>query len=336
MILSLEKIKEITSGAARITVKDGYIKFCRFTKEQDEYYKHHDATCYVRVPATAGVKMRFITDGENLKIKFRTELASSRTFFSLDVLINGVYKESIDNFSGTPLIAEYPKQDFELGESEKTVALPVGKKEVSIYFPWSVALDVKEIDVAGATFLTAVKPEKTAVFFGDSITQGYDALRPYMRYTARVADALNVKEINKGIGGEGFAPDLADLKEGFLPDYIFVAYGTNDWSSTYFDSFKSRLEKFFFNLNKNYPESKIYAISPIWRIDYLKNTRDWDFCAAEENIRRVVSEYKNASVISGFNLVPPDRKYFSDEAYVHPNDNGFDEFAKNLIKEIKK
>ena len=39
MKLSLEKIREMTTGAVRIEEKEGAIYFYRYTKEQDERYK---------------------------------------------------------------------------------------------------------------------------------------------------------------------------------------------------------------------------------------------------------------------------------------------------------
>ena len=51
-----------------------------------------------------------------------------------------------------------------------------------------------------------------------------------MILTARLADALGAEEVNKAIGGECFFPELAATKEDFQPEYITVAYGTNDWS----------------------------------------------------------------------------------------------------------
>ena len=68
------------------------------------------------------------------------------------------------------------------------------------------------------------------IMFGDSITHGYDALNPSFSYANRLADLLNADFVNKGIGGERFFPTLAQLKDDIEPDYITVAYGTNDWA----------------------------------------------------------------------------------------------------------
>ena len=43
---------------------------------------------------------------------------------------------------------------------------------------------------------------------------------------------------------------------------------------------------------------------------------------------------ENISVISGFDFVPMDEKYYAD-LKLHPNDEGFEYYAENLYKEIK-
>lgn len=336
MILSFEQIKEITSGAVQIERENDIIRFYRFTTEQAELYKNKNYDLYKKVPATAGVKMCFTTDGESLEIEYGASIASSRTFFSLDVCVNGEYIGSSDNFSNRALMQEYPKQQFSLGEFKKSFDLKQGAKEVSLYFPWSVVFYVKGIRLRGATYVKPVKRIKKLMAYGDSITQGYDALRPYKRYVARIADALNAEEINKAIGGEVFPPELADLKDDFIPDYISVAYGTNDWSKTRFDDFRYRAEKFFYNINKNYPTSKIFAISPIWRINYAAKKQGWDFYDVEKTLCGIAERYNNIEVINAFDFVPHEKVFFSDDDVLHPNDAGFERYAESLIKAIRR
>ena len=71
--------------------------------------------------------------------------------------------------------------------------------------------------------------KKRILCFGDSISQGYDALYPSNQYTPQLAKLLDAEEYNKAIGGEIFRPELALARDDFEPEYITVAYGTNDW-----------------------------------------------------------------------------------------------------------
>ena len=101
-------------------------------------------------------------------------------------------------------------------------------KNVRIVFPQFSALSLYEVELGEASFVSPQKPKKKMFFYGDSITQGYDAQYPSNKYTALTALALGVESFNKAIGGEVFQPGLAAAKSNFYPDYISVAYGTND------------------------------------------------------------------------------------------------------------
>ena len=90
-----------------------------------------------------------------------------------------------------------------------------------------------------------VKKEKILVAYGDSITQGYDALHPSNAYIRRMADYLNAELINKSLGGVKFLPNLAAVPNDIDADYIFVAYGTNDWSNSELGEFKRDCKEFY-------------------------------------------------------------------------------------------
>ena len=170
--------------------------------------------------------------------------------------------------------------------------------------------------------------------YGDSITHGYDAINPSNKYATRLANALGYDEYNKGIGGEVFFPPLAELKQPFTPDIITVAYGTNDWSLTEKSQFDKNCKAFYENLSKNYPDTPIFAITPIWRKESVTETRPFgDFALVEEGIREATKDLKNVTVIRGFDLVPKEEKYFAD-LRLHPNDKGFEYYAKSLYEMI--
>ena len=66
--------------------------------------------------------------------------------------------------------------------------------------------------------------------FGDSITQGVDVVHPSLAYAPTLARLMDADSRNKGIGGEVFFPALLEEKEDLDPDFVTVAYGSNDWS----------------------------------------------------------------------------------------------------------
>ena len=175
--------------------------------------------------------------------------------------------------------------------------------------------------------------KKKLLALGDSITQGYDAQRPSSRYTARLAEMLDAEEINKGIGGEIFFPELAKTREASTPDYITVAYGTNDWSKTEEADFPERCRAFYEALSRNYPDAKTFAITPIWRKDCTEATAFGSFENVEENIRNIVENFENITCVCGYVFVPQDEKYFAD-LRLHPNDAGFTHYADALYRKM--
>ncbi len=336
MKLNTEQIRTITHGAEYVTETDeGRVKFHRFTAEQEQVYKEcGNADFFQKTFSTAGVQLVFRTDSETLFLKVKTEKSSSRTFFSHDVLVNGKRIGSLDNFSDRPLPQNYINASFPMGVFSKQFDIGAGEKEVRILFPFSVVSEVEELSLSEGATVEPLKPEKRIVFFGDSITHGYDAVHVENRYAAKVASALHAEEFNKGIGGEFFYPPLAEAKEPFEPDYIVVAYGTNDWSQRSRERFEENCPKFYAALARNYPNSKIFALTPIWRKDHLEHRDFGSFFDVEKIIRSIAEKHENIICISGWDFVPKDEKYFSD-LRLHPNDAGFAFYADNLVKAIK-
>ncbi len=335
MKLSISQIKAVTLGAVRIEEKKDGIHFYRFTEQQEELYKKRRDDFYIKTFSASGVKIRFRTNSQSLFFKADVAKGSSRTYFSFDVFINGELSDSLNNYSDVKLLRDYTKTVYPLGEFSKRFDLGAGEKEICVYFPWSVCVVLKEFELDDGCFFEAVKPAKKLICFGDSISQGYDALNPANKYTTQLAKMLDAEEFNKAIGGEIFFPELAATKESFEPDYITVAYGTNDWYLCSMEEFTQNCEAFFCNLNKSYPRSKIIVITPIWRKDLNEPRQFGDFKKIEEIIKNQVCRYEQMSTVCGFEFVPFIEDLFAD-LRLHPNDSGFTYYYNNLVKEIKK
>lgn len=335
MDLKIEQIKEITQGAVRIEEKEDGIRFYRFTEEQEKLYKEYSDDFYNKTFSPTGVKLVFKTNSNSLFLKVFTEKSSSRTYFAFDILVNGKFVDSLDNYSDKEIPEMYPHKQYELGEFSKRFEFESGEKEITVVFPFSVKVALEQISIDDGANVKSVKKEKKILMFGDSITHGYDSLHTSKNYASKLADALDAELINKGIGGEIFFPALAKTKEGFLPEYITVAYGTNDWNKLLKrEEFENNCKEFYKALSENYPDSKIFAITPIWRKDYLDEKNVGAFESVGEYIGSVAEELDNVICINGFELVPHDEKCFGD-LYLHPNEDGFKYYFENLYKIIK-
>ena len=335
MKLSFAQIKTMTWGTSRITEEDGLLCFYRCTKEQEEFFKRRKDEFYRHSLGTAGVRLVFKTNSHNLTMKVKVANISDRKRFSFDVFANNESVGYLDNFSDVELPIGEKRIELPVGNFGKTFVLGEGSKTVCIHFPYSVKgmLEAIELD-DGATF-EALAPEKKMLAYGDSITQGYYALRSSNRYIAKLADFLGAEEINKAIGSDRFCAELASLADDIIPDYIVVAHGTNDWrTSRTREMFREESGAFLHIMRKQYPTAKMIVISPIWRKDYMDERPFGDFTKLDEDLRTVVRDMDNTIVIRGFDLVPHEEQYFGD-LQLHPNDVGFERYFSNLTEQYR-
>lgn len=334
MKINANEIEKYLSGTAYVTVENGKARPHRFTPEQEHAY---DGTDFVRkLDCASGVCFSAKTDATAVAITFTACEGASRTYFSVDVTVDGKGVSSITNYAGDMPHGLYPDTGRTLGDFRGEFALPVGEKTVRIYLPWSVAVDIAEVELKGATFANPAQREKTFLFFGDSITHGYDAIFTSRKYATLVAEAFGANEHNKAIGGDFFKPEIAKIKENYLPAAIFAAYGTNDWSKHTREYVEKRATEFYAALYENYPNVPVFALCPIWRRD-LDKTESVQRCGAFRGIKDVIAaaaKYENMHVIDCYDFVPHDERVFSDTR-LHPSDEGFGFYAERLIEAVK-
>ena len=329
MKLTHDQIKNITLGAAYVEFTDNKTVFHRFTKEQNELYQTVSENFYNKTFSTACVRLEFETDSSSLFIKTEIKPRSSRTYYSLDLFVDGKFADTLEGNLESKQNDIISKK-FDLGEKGKI-------KTVCIHLPWSCSSDIIELSVDDGATLAQTKKARKMICYGDSITQGYDAKYASNSYVAKLTTALDAETRNKGIGGEMFRPELAKLKdENFNPDIATVAYGTNDWNvDVSKDVFVGRINEFLKTLEENYPKAKIFVIAPIWRADWQDKHAFGDFLNLKEELLNAANKRSNVTLIDGFDFVPHNCELFSDK-YLHPNDDGFSHYAENVINEIKK
>jgi len=335
MRLSLEQIRTVTCGATTVEQEEDGVHFYRFTQEQMELYKVRNADFYSKALSTAGVRFCFRTDSRTLALKATlTPQSGVRRYYSFDVYADGEPVAFWNNYEGTEMTGNYTGTPLPVGDFSREIVLAEGEKEVCIHLPWNMRTCLKGLYLDDGATLIPVKKEKKLLCFGDSITQGFDALCPSHRYISVLADHLNAEECNRAIGGEVFFPALAETGENFVPDIITVAYGTNDFMHVPVERFLGNCKNFYENLHRNYPNTPIFAITPIWRKNQISGVDQPDFQFVEKYIREVTEKLSNVTVIRGYELVPHDPDCFGD-LVLHPNDKGFKYYANNLIQSLK-
>ena len=340
--LTLTEIEKITLGAVNVTQDSQGVTLHRFSETEEKLYieldEKRNRNDSVRVMSPAGIKLAFRTNSKTLRMTADFYF-SSRNFYAFDIFENGKLLTSLKSFNESELpfmYSEYSGFCEKPGHFDREIALSNGEKDILIHLPWSVKMHNFTINLDdGATLIPTEKPAKKIICYGDSISQGFDALYPHRRYTAQLAAALDAEEINKAIGGEFFNPALAECTADFTPDYITAAYGVNDWLNDKYECFEENAREFYRALSKNYPDSKIFAITPIWTSVCNEERKVGSFSFLDEHITAVTADLPNVTVIHGDALVPHYIDLFAD-LYLHPSDAGFDFYAMNLIREIRK
>ena len=88
-------------------------------------------------------------------------------------------------------------------------------------------------------------------------------------------------------------------------------------------------------MTKNYPDTPIFAITPIWRKEINEQRKMDGLDNVKKQIFALAANYANVMPICRDDFIPKSEEYFSDKQ-LHPNDYGFSFYAKNLFNAINK
>ena len=305
MKLNLEQIKKLTVGAVAIEQREQGLRFYKMQRSQiDAFYALSDILGF-RALTTTGIRLDFETDSKY----FAFEVKGGTKF---EYLIDGIYCGTISD------------ERVRIGLSSPC--------RVTLVFPSHEIGVIDNVELSDGASAVRHKFDKKVLFIGDSITQGWNSGIDTLSYAYRTSFALNYDSIIQGVGGAYFhASTFAD--SGFEPDAVIVAYGTNDvnhyaTSGEMVEQLRLYLEK----VKETYKKSEIYAISPIWVSGGNAEKRMgnlWECYAL------IADEIEKSGVrhIRGLDLVPHEERFFADE--LHPNGDGFGEYAGNLVEILR-
>lgn len=313
MVLTNEELKAIYFGAYEFEeTDDGYLQAFQYSKKQIEYFKGALEMWYERCTASTAKTLEFRTSANKLSFDYKIIWKGSPDSFEITVdgLVSGI---------------KYVKDIMDVGTIEWE--LPEGEKNVVIYLPADATVLIKNFAI-DAKIVPAVKGEKV-LWLGDSITQGYGPLRSSNTYVSVANRILNYDIINQGIGGYVYDKNSLMKMEGYNPDKIIVALGTNQYG----DDDMSVVEEYYETLIGIYgKEIPILCITPLWRGDSVDGLPVlMDFC---EKVRNIAGQHKNVKIVEGMKMIPHFSEYFLDN--LHPNCLGCEIYGRNLVDEIKR
>ena len=312
MHLNNEQLKEIYFGAYEFEeTADGYLQAFQYNKDQIEYFKGAFQMWYERCTATTAKTLEFTTTAS--KVSFDYKIIWKGSPDSFELLVDGFV-------SGIVRVKDI------LDTGNISWDLPEGTKNVIIYLPADATVLIRNFE-ADAEVVRAQKNEKV-LWLGDSINQGYGPLRSSCTYVSVANRILNYDILNQGIGGYVYDKKSLMKMDGYTPDKIIVALGTNQ----YRDTDMTAVEEYYKTLIGIYGEEiPVICITPLWRGDSFDGFPIMDeFC---RKVKAIAEQYKNVKVIEGMKLVPHFPEYYLDN--LHPNSLGCELYGRNLAEAIK-
>ena len=293
--------------------EDGYLQAFQYSKEQMDYFRNGPFDFwYDRCMATTAKTLEMNTEATTISFEYRIIWVGSEDSFEV----------AVDNqITEIRYVKDLPR------EGKLTWKLPEGKKNVILYLPADATVLIRNFEIDGA--YTPAKKNEKVLWLGDSITQGYGPLRSAETYVSVANRLLNYDIINQGIGGYVYDKKSLMKMEGYTPDKIIVALGTNQFGC---ETMKD-VEEYYETLTGIYgTKIPILCISPLWRGDLPEQLPVLErFC---ENVKKIASQYPNVTVVDGFKLVPHLPEYFLDN--LHPNVVGTETYGRNLVEEIRR
>ena len=309
MFLTYEQIKKITVGAVYTENTDEGMQFYKYLPEMITAWSARSAEFEPRVKTTTGIRLDFHTNSKHLNL----EIESPAKF---EVYVNGLLHRFIKDETSLSMDI-----DVAYGRS-------LDDARITIYFPAHKRGKLKSLELDDGAYVRPHKFDRSILFLGDSITQGWDTQFDSLSFANKVSRHFNADSVVQGVGGACFFPEhLEKLQKDF--DWVVIAYGTNDFDKRKeFDEFYSYMSEYMSKLSELYGDKKMFVISPIWR-RLSKPEAQERFEIYRKAIAAEAEKYGFVHV-DGALLVPPVAELYTDG--LHPNDIGFSIYAENLIR----
>lgn len=312
----------------------GY-RYAKFNREGLTFYRMNLEQCFECTTRnfyafSTGVAMDVLTDAEGLTLGYEVcDYSMDRWPLQFGFAVDGkrIVQPIVKVMRGEKRTARFhvPVKDGKM-------------HRVTVFFPTSAGLALRYVRVHGGSVVKAYKRKRSALFVGDSITEGSECFDPAFAYVNAVAMRYDMEPLNQAIGGMSFGKFniLGDYGRTF--DYVFVALGTNTFcggtqeKEIALAAAVTGAENVIGAARANFPDCKIVALLPIWRSD--EKGERFSLADLSEAIKGVY-EREGVTVIDCIDFVPHDFSYYSDPNFaIHPNSTGHAFYSENLFKRL--
>lgn len=320
MKLTNKDLQKIYFGAYNfLETKDGYLQAFQYTQEQVAYFEKASDFWYPRSIASTSKTIEFSTDAKEVSFDYKILWRGSEDSFEVmaDGLITQIFylKDLKDEGS------------FKIDLTKNLDGIDIGKKQnIVIYLPSDATVVLKNFQIEG-DYAPAKKGTKV-LWLGDSITQGFGPLRSSQTYVSVANRLLNYDIINQGIGGYVYDKNCLLKMEGYKPEKLIVALGTNQYGTETMKDIEEYYPRLFELYGKDIPT---LVITPLWRGDNMEGVPT--LVKFSDKLKKILAQYKNIKVVDGFKLVPHLPEYYLDN--LHPNQLGAEVYGRNLVEKIR-
>lgn len=300
-------------GVFPMRLSPEYLSFC----DRDELYQARGRSC-------ASIKLRFITDANEIKFRCSYLPADDDANYISDLYVDGKYHSS---FGPGPGVLDFDGTIFKSSGSKL--------RRFQIYFQLHFQMLLRSITFEGATVVEQ-QPAKRPLWLalGDSITEGAHVKHPADTYVETAARLLDLDTINLGVGGEIMEPQHAEAASTYEFDLATIAYGVNDWARSipvyrYLEKARQAADTLL-KLGK-----PVIFITPASIINeqHSRNSNGHSLEDFREAILILTRERTALRYIDGKDLLPPDPEFFNDD--IHPNRAGYIHYGQALAEKMQ-
>lgn len=312
MKLEKQQLVPLLHGAVDWEISDTGLIPYRFPVTFLNTMTAEDFGWYAR--ASAGIRVCLETEADAVELRLRTTQVCDFSVPSIcEVFLNG------DRVCCRDLEQRL--------EAQTAIHISLnGQSRVEFWLPINQTVELESLDFIGAdTFRPISVPERTCLWIGDSITQGFACGYPSKTWTAQVGNHRDWHLINQGIGGFCFRRSLVQPMR-IRPHRIIVSLGTN--SNPLDPLEKQDVFGFFDALFTAWPDKQTVVITPIPRLV-------GDLTPIRETVQKIelaTEERPNIYLIDGCDLLPSDANLFADG--LHPNAVGMESLSIALLSRL--
>lgn len=301
MQFTRQNFEQFAVGAACHEFTDDAWRPQRIPRQMRPLYEAAEVS-RTRMLCPAGVRLRFVSDTRRLDMRWRCGVCA-RQIFKGALVVDG----------GAPVVV-----GSEVG-GEWSGHIHGQPDHVShtfdLWLPHMAATEVLAVELDdGCRLEAAASLAKRWLVYGDSITQGMQAVRPTDTAFGICARSLDAEVLNLGIGGAKLDPELATTIPDWPCDVISIAYGTNDFNTgRTVAEYRRHAASLLDALEAGHSGTPTLLISPlIWAGRHDRNaagaTLD-DFRAAAHD---VAQGRRTVTVVPGERLIDDDPTCFVD------------------------